>query len=176
MGLLLHGSLLQAALDSSLPVSHAETDMTAWGATLGASYGLEVLPGLILEPGAGLAYSSVAGDDFTDSLGVAVALDEGQSLRGHLGLKLQRHWTLHGLGQVAPYLRAEVAEEFLDGNRVTANGLTFESSLQGTSYRAGFGLDARIGRDLAFYGAVDFAWGERIDQATQVSAGLRLSF
>ena len=176
LDLLLHGSLLQAALDSSLPVSHAETDMTAWGATLGASYGLEVLPGMILEPSIGLAYSSVAGDDFTDSLGVAVALDEGQSLRGHLGLKLQRHWTLHGLGQVAPYLRAEVAEEFLDGNRVTANGLTFESSLQGTSYRAGFGLDARIGRDLAFYGAVDFAWGERIDQATQVSAGLRLSF
>lgn len=173
---LLHASLLEATLDSSLPASHAKTDMTAWGATLEASYGLEVLPGLILQPNAGLAYSSVSGEDFTDSLGVAVALDVGQSLRGSLGLRLQRHWDLHGLGQIAPYLEAEVAEEFLDGNRISANGLSFESSLQGTSYRAGFGLDAGIGRALSLYGAVDVTWGERIDRATRISAGLRLSF
>jgi outer membrane autotransporter protein len=173
---LLHASLLEASLDSSLPVSHAKTDMTAWGATLGVSYGLEALPGLILRPSAGLAYSSVAGDDFADSLGLAVALDQGQSLRGTLGLRLQRHWDLHGLGQIAPYLEGAVVEEFLDGNRISANGLSFESSLRGTSYRAGFGLDAGIGRALSLYGAVDVTWGERIDQATRISAGLRFSF
>ena len=173
---LLHASLLDASVSTLAPASEADFDARVWGAALEAGWGFEVAPGLILEPQARLAFSRVSYDDGSDSVGAAFALEEGDSLDGRVGLRLQRHWDLHGVGHVAPYLEAHVAHEFAGGNEATVAGFAVSSDAGGTRYELGFGLDGRIGRDLALYGGVEVVWGEHVEQATQVTAGLRFSF
>ncbi len=173
---LLHVSLLDLEVTSKAPASQADYDATAWGARLAASYGLELLPGLILEPQARLDYVSVRQEDFTDSQGVTVSLDDGDSLAGRLGVRLQRHWDLRSLGQAAPYLEAAVRHEFLGDNRILADGGSFESDVGGTSWELGFGLEAKVGRDLSLYAGATLAWGEQLDRSVQAGAGLRLAF
>lgn len=169
-------TLLDVAIDSSAPLSSADYDATAWGASIEVGYGVELSRGLILEPQAQLSYSWLQQDDFVNSRGVAVSLDEGESLRGRLGFRLQRHWDLRSLGAAAPYLEFNLLHEFAGTNRIVANGVPFESGAEGTSYQAGFGLDALIGRDIAVYGSIKASWGEHVDNAVRAVAGLRLSF
>lgn len=85
--------------------------------------------GLTLTPQAQLIYSSVSFDRFRDALGAPVSLDDGESLRGRLGLSLDKEATWvaangtnsrsHSYGIVNLY------NEFLDGTQVDLAGVKF---------------------------------------------------
>ncbi len=169
-------SLLDLSLSAESPAQSASYDATSWSATLAGGYGIEVAPGLILEPKGRLTYSRLQQDDFTDSLGVAVSLDDGESLEGVLALRLQKHWNLHGLGEAAPYVEASVTRQFLGANSIRADGVGFESNSEGTRYAVALGLDSAVGPDVSIYGSVELTWGDAVDQSVQAFAGLRLAF
>lgn len=87
--------------------------------------------GWALTPQAQLIYSSVDFDSFTDPYGTRVSLDDGDSLRGRLGLALenQSSW-VDEKGQTKRlnvYGIANLYNEFLDGTRVNVSGVEFAS-------------------------------------------------
>lgn len=104
---------------------------------LGYSAGLEVghrfslNDQITLVPQAQITYRSVDFESFTDPYGVNVALDDGASLRGRLGLSLEheKSWAADegDSRRLKTYGIVNIYNEFLDGTTVALNGQKFYS-------------------------------------------------
>ncbi|MCB5205578.1 autotransporter outer membrane beta-barrel domain-containing protein, partial [Neorhizobium sp. T786] len=66
----------------------------AISASVETGYGIDLGDNLILQPQAQLVYSKVTADSFTDNYGVTVSGQESESLRGRLGLRLEKTFFL----------------------------------------------------------------------------------
>jgi fibronectin-binding autotransporter adhesin len=128
-----------------------------FGYALGLELGQRIALGEAwsLTPQAQLIYGRVNADSFVDAFGARVALQDGDSLRGRLGLSTdyRRSWR-DGAGQlvgVALYGLADLSYEFLDGTTARVSGTPFTSA--GERLWGGLGLGARYdwGR-YALYG------------------------
>lgn len=111
-----------------------------------------------LTPQAQLTYSHVGADSFIDPFGARVALTDGDSLRGRLGLSVdyRQSWRDNAGQQVnaALYGIANLRYEFLDGTTATVAGVALTS--RGERLWGGLGLGAKYewGR-YALYGEVE---------------------
>jgi len=87
--------------------------------------------GLTLTPQAQLVYSNVDFDSFVDPWGVGVSLGNGDSLRGRLGVSLDKEtsWTAANgtLSRNHLYGVANLHYEFLQGTEVDVAGVSFEN-------------------------------------------------
>lgn len=161
-------------LDSQAQVSWFGSDLTS--ATLGTlvennngmGYAASIEAGQKLAlgdhwsitPQAQLVYSKVDFDSFTDTYGATVSLDNGDSLRGRLGLaaEYQESWKgedgdvqrlhVHGI--------ANLHYEFLNGTQVDVSGVKFNS--QNDRLWGGLGVGATYSWDddkFALYGEIN---------------------
>lgn len=174
--------------DSDLSSTTTGRQLAKGKAGFGYALGLELgqrialAGGWSLTPQAQLTYSRVDADSFVDPFGARVALDDGDSLRGRLGLSAdyRASWR-DGIGRqvnTSLYSIANLRYEFLGGTTASVAGTPFtnrEERLWG-----GLGLGARYewGR-YALYGEVEaqtslarFADSHRITGR----AGLRISW
>ena len=118
--------------DAQAMVHYLESDLSSdvlgdlvdnnegWGYGLSVELGrkLALDDAISLTPQAQLAYTSVDFDDFTDELGVDVSLDEGESLKGRLGLALGFDSYDGGESRGHVYAIANLTYEFLDAQSV----------------------------------------------------------
>lgn len=111
-----------------------------------------------LTPQAQLTYSRVDADSFVDPFGARVALSDGDSLRGRLGVSAdyRQSWRNNAGQQVKAsfYGIANLRYEFLDGTTATVAGTSLIS--RGERLWGGLGLGAKYetGR-YALYGEVE---------------------
>lgn len=118
--------------------------------------------GFSLTPQAQLVWSRVHFDSFTDPFGARVSLQDGDSLRGRLGLSLdyEKAWTATDGTQsrLHAYAIANLYNEFLGGSKVRVEHVSFRS--RDERLWAGLGLDGTYewsnGR-YAVYGNVNLA-------------------
>lgn len=161
-------------VDSQAQVSWFDSDLTS--ATLGSlvdgndgmGYAASIEAGqkLALDehwsitPQAQLVYSKVDFDRFTDAYGARVSLDNGDSLRGRLGLatEYQNSWKGEGGDVQRFHLHgiANVHYEFLDGTQVDVSGVKFNS--RNDRIWGGLGIGATYAWNddkFALYGEVE---------------------
>lgn len=150
--------------DSDLSSTTAGRQLAKGKAGFGYALGLELgqrialSGGWSLTPQAQLTYSHVDADSFVDPFGARVALTDGDSLRGRLGLSAdyRQSWRDKTGRQVnaSLYGIANLHYEFLDGTTATVAGTAFTS--RGQRLWGGLGLGAKYetGR-YALYGEIE---------------------
>ena len=88
-------------------------------------------PAWSLTPQAQLVYSNVDFDAFTDVFGSRVSIDHGESLQGRLGLTLDHENSWQNdkglLDRTHVYAIANLYYEFLEGTKVSVQGVSFAS-------------------------------------------------
>lgn len=147
------------------------------GVSVEGGYPFEMGEKLILEPQVQLAYQRVRFDHFTDVDNITVDLENGNSLRGRAGLRVQKTYEARGQ-QWSPYAEINLLHEFLKGGTIQASGVGFRSDLGGTSLQVGAGLNAQLGRDTAFFLTLGYEKGIGKGNADTLSGtlGVRMNF
>jgi outer membrane autotransporter protein len=137
-----------------------------------------------LTPQAQLAYTSVNFDDFVDPYGARVSLDDGNSLRGRIGLALDREQQWQGAegdGRGSRlYGTVDLYREFLGDTRADVSGVSFGIEADdwigeigiGGSYNWGDDKYSLYGEARASTGLSDFGGS----YAVRASVGLKMKF
>ncbi|KAB2722380.1 autotransporter outer membrane beta-barrel domain-containing protein [Brucella intermedia] len=124
-------NLLSLADAMTRPVLTDGDDGFGYALSLEGGKRIELDNGWLVTPQAQLAWSSVDFDSYTDPFGSRVSLEDGDSLRGRLGLSIERQQSFTASnGKVARthvYGIANLYGEFLDGSRVNVAGVSFDS-------------------------------------------------
>lgn len=160
------------------PASSTRADVTrvTAGVSLETGYTYMLDAANFVEPQLQLAYSHTWGDDFRDGAGVEVTLDDNDSLIGRLGVRAGTVMKTGGRGRFAPYLQASVLHEFLGESAASVSDLTFDASLEGTSYEVGIGAHAAdLASNLSVYTDLLYRFGHDV-QGVKGLVGLRYSW
>ncbi len=160
------------------PASSTEAEVTrvTAGISLETGYTYMLDAANFLEPQLQLAYSHSWGDSFRDGAGVEVTLNDNDSLIGRLGFRAGTVVKTGTRGRFAPYLQASVLHEFLGDSAASVSDLTFDASLQGTSYEVGLGAHAAdLASNLSVYTDLLYRFGDEV-QGVKGLIGLRYSW
>lgn len=141
-----------------------------------AGYRIALGETMALVPQAQLTYQHVDFDGFTDPDGVAVSLQDGDSLVGRLGVAIEGSQPI-GEAQVTGYLEANLLHEFLGDNAVLAAGTELSQDLGGTSAELGFGGTVAVTDGVSLFAEIDYAlpFDDGL-RGFQAAGGLRLSW
>ena len=154
-------------------------DPKGWGLGLSVEGGhsFDMGEALILEPQAQLAYQRVRFDRFTDVDNITVDLETGSSLRGRVGLRVQKTYETQGQ-QWSPYAEINLLHEFLKGGTIQASGVGFRSDSIGTGLQLGVGLNGKLGRDTTLFLTLGYEKGVGKGSADTLGGtlGMRMSF
>jgi fibronectin-binding autotransporter adhesin len=164
---------------TSAAVGDLVSDNAGWGYGLSLELGkkLAFAEAVSITPQAQLAYSSVDFDDFTDPLGVEVSQEDGESLKGRLGLALGYESRDAGDTRGYVYTIANLTYEFLDAQSVAVAGVEVE-------YRPDdFGGELGFGGSYEWSGGAYAVHGEALGQSSfegsfgvKASAGIAARF
>ncbi len=116
--------------------------------------------GWSVEPQLQFNYAMVDYDAFTDSLGARVSLQEGDSLRGRLGLEVRKnlHDTFEQITSL--WTRFSYLRDFSDGNEVNVAGDTAVSEVEPNRYLLAVGSDVQLGRRWSLQGQIEKVFGD----------------
>ncbi|MEM8588743.1 MAG: autotransporter outer membrane beta-barrel domain-containing protein [Pseudomonadota bacterium] len=125
-----------------------------------AGYRIQLSERFAIVPQAQLTWQTVDFDDFTDPDGVAVNLDDGDSLVGRLGVALESSGTI-GNSLVTGYGEVNLLHEFLGDNTVNTTTelggrIPLNQNLGGTSAEFGLGGTVALTDSVSLYAEVDY--------------------
>ena len=112
-----------------------EVDGGGWALGLEAGRSMAIGGNLSLTPSVGLAWSQASLDDFTDSRGARVSMEDSDSLVGRLGVAVAAD-AGDGLRLIAS---AGVMREFSEDTEVQVSGTQLKASSETTGFRVGVG-------------------------------------
>ena len=125
---------------------------------------------LTLTPRAGLAWSQVSLDDFTDTRSAGVSVEDASSLVGRLGLGVETQ-VEGGLRLAAS---VDVMQEFQEETEATVGGTALKASAKTSSVRIGLGASHSWGEDrYALQASANYTAGG--GDNTELGGGLSLS-
>ncbi|VVE80052.1 autotransporter outer membrane beta-barrel domain-containing protein [Pandoraea sputorum] len=129
-----------------------------------------------VEPYAHLALLRVGGDDFTLTNGMQSNTAHTGSVQLRVGAAFGKTLSLAGGGQIQPYLKLALVQEFIKSNQVVVNGIGFNNDLSGTRFEFGAGVVGQVRRNLQIYSEVESSVGRNINQPWGVQLGVRYTF
>ncbi|MEM7442905.1 MAG: autotransporter outer membrane beta-barrel domain-containing protein [Pseudomonadota bacterium] len=156
--------------------SNTSTDGDALTVSGEAGYRIPVSANVAVVPQGQLIWQSIDFDDFVDPDGIAVTLQDGDSLVGRLGLAAEGSWAA-GSSLFTGYAEANVLHEFQGDNLVIAAGTPLSQDLGGTSVEFGLGGTVNFNENISLYAEVDYTipFDDGVE-GLQAVAGLRWSF
>ena len=146
------------------------------GLSLEAGRHLKLGDGYFVEPYVQLAAMTIKGQSYHLDNGLRASGDDTHSLQGKLGTTAGRTFDYGEGRMIQPYLRAAVAQEFVNGNQVRVNGNSFHNDLAGTRAELGAGIVAAWSQQWQAHAEFDYANGERLEQPWGVSVGVRYNW
>lgn len=165
--LLVKANLLDIDYSTSFndPDSDGETDALSLGVRLDTGYRFDMDGGFFVEPQATLAYVNTDFDDFS-ALETDIEFDDGDSLRGRLGLRAGMSWDSSSM-IFEPFLTASIWHEFEGDNAVTlTNGgvVTVGDEPEDTYGEVGGGINMiEADGGMSFFAKVDALVGGDIE-------------
>ncbi|CAM5771719.1 hypothetical protein LMIY3S_03603 [Labrys miyagiensis] len=156
---------------------------SGWSSVLSLEAGrrFELGSGWALAPQAQLAWAHVDFDSFTDLNGARVALGDGDSLKGRLGLRVENlaSWKNQQgrTDRLQLYAIANLSYQFLDGTSVEVAGSSFTQQNKRLWGEVGLGGSYAWNDEWSLYGEADYAAalssGSGDNYALKGTAGLR---
>lgn len=160
-------------MSSSARGVHSSADGDALTASGEIGYGFGA-GGIVVQPQAQLAYTSLTIDGFEDSYGVQAHYGTSESLIGRLGVQLQANIVQADGGLISPYAIFNVYSEFEGSNQSKISDVEFVSDVSGTWYSAGGGVTAKLANALSFYGSGEYHFGDV--EGWQGTGGLKVNW
>jgi outer membrane autotransporter protein len=87
-----------------------------------------------------------------------------------------RNIQLESGGVLQPYLKAAVAHEFDQSNKVFVNDNSFNNDLSGSRLKLGAGVAMSVSQNLKLHADLEHSTGKNIKQPYGVNLGLRYDF
>ena len=100
--------------------------------------------GWSFEPQLQLSYTRIDQSDFNDNLGARVSLEQGDSLRGRLGLEVRKTLGIADYRKLSVWTRLSYVRDFSDPNEVNVAGDLAVSELDPNSYVLAVGTDLEL--------------------------------
>ena len=129
-----------------------DADAISWGTSLEVGNRMKLGQSTMLIPRGRAVYTDVRLDEFTDSDGVAVDTEDGDSLTLEAGMALET--VFRGSG-VSLFADASVSHDVLGDSSVTASGMEFESGLEDTWGKVALGVTVPVAEGTAAYAKGD---------------------
>ena len=125
--------------------SEAQTDANAWVMSFEAGKRFTTESDYDIIPEVQLIYADIDFDSFTDTGGLDVTHLESKSLKGRLGVRLQRVFQLSDASTIKPFITLDLMHEFKGDAVIDISGLDLSSTFDGTSYGIGGGFEFDFG-------------------------------
>jgi len=132
--------------------------------------------GWFVEPYVHLALLRVGGDNFSLTNGMQSNTSNTGSVQARIGAAFGKTLSLAGGGQIQPYLKLALVQEFVSSNKITVNGITFNNDLSGTRFEFGAGVAGQVRKNLQIYAEAESSVGHRINQPWGFQLGARYTF
>jgi outer membrane autotransporter protein len=206
---------VEAKSVSGFAIGHSYSGK-ATSASIETGYGFDLGNNVVLQPQAQLSYSKITADNFTDGNGIAVHGQEAESLRGRLGIRLEKTFFFGDDGDeqvylmpvpekaakgkaktkgkmktkvvVAPakkkkfvksvttFVDGNVKHEFKGRNGLHVADTAIGSDMRGTRYDIGVGAEAKVAKNVSFFGRASVEFGGSTDVAGKVTGGLKITW
>lgn len=181
-GLFFKGTASAGRTSSKLHVRSSDGTMatgdfrqTVLGLTGQAGYRYQVTEEVYVAPFVGINGYTASGENFSMSNGMDVKSDRYWSARGEAGVEAGVDTTVGGIA-VTPHVMLSAGHEFVKNNDVGLNGLAFNNTVDGSGYKAGAGVEARVTNNLSAGVNVSYSNSQDVEQRFGITAGLRYSF
>lgn len=159
--------------------TRAKGDYDNWGVSASAEIGrhIKLSNDYFIEPFALFSAAQIQGKRFSLDNDMEADGDHTRSLLGKAGTTFGRNFDI-GNGAVAqPYVRAAIAHEFANNNKVKVNeNNVFNNDLSGSRAEFGAGVAVALSEKWQVHVDLDYSNGEHIEQPFGVSFGGRYSF
>ena len=132
--------------------------------------------GFFVEPYGQLAAVITQAQSYTLDNGLQAKGDRSSSVIGELGVTAGRNFQLESGSVVQPYLKAAVAHEFDQSNKVFVNDNAFNNDLSGSRLKLGAGVAMSVSQNLKLHTDLEHSTGKNIKQPLGVNVGLRYDF
>ena len=132
--------------------------------------------GLFVEPYGQLAAVITQAQSYTLDNGLDAKGDRSSTVIGELGTTVGRNIQLESGGVLQPYLKAAVAHEFDQSNKVFVNDNSFNNDLSGSRLKLGAGVAMSVSQNLKLHADLEHSTGKNIKQPYGVNVGLRYDF
>jgi outer membrane autotransporter protein len=156
--------------------SKGDYNTSGIGASVEAGKHIKLRDDWFVEPFAQLSTLWVQGKNYSLNNGMDASSNQADSILGKLGTTVGRNFPLDKGGYVQPYVKAALAHEFANSNRVKVNDTTFSNDLSGGRGELGAGVAAQLSDVLQLHADVDYSNGKNIEQPWGVNVGLRYSW
>ncbi|WP_455922873.1 autotransporter outer membrane beta-barrel domain-containing protein [Pseudomonas putida] len=159
--------------------TRAKGDYDTAGLGASAEFGrhIKLRDGYFLEPFGQLSSVVIQGRDYSLNNGMQADGDRARSVLAKAGSSAGRTFELGEGRFVQPYVRAAVAHEFINNNRVEVNGSNvFNNDLSGTRGELGAGITVSLAERLQVHADFDYSKGEHIEQPWGANLGVRYSW
>ncbi|QKZ04576.1 autotransporter outer membrane beta-barrel domain-containing protein [Pseudomonas eucalypticola] len=137
---------------------------------------IKLQDGYFVEPYAQLAGVTIGGRDYRLNNGMQADGDATRSLLGKVGSTVGRTLELGNGTSLQPYLRAALAHEFVNNNRVQINDTTFNNDLSGSRGELGAGVSLAMSERLQLHVDLEYSNGTHIEQPWGANVGLRFAW
>jgi outer membrane autotransporter protein len=148
----------------------------AMGASAEVGRHISLDDGYFVEPYGQLAAVITQAQSYTLNNGLDAKGDRSSSVIGEIGTTVGRNIQLESGGVLQPYLKAAVAHEFDQSNKVFVNDNAFNNDLSGSRLKLGAGVAMSVSQNLKLHADVERSTGKNIKQPYGVNVGLRYDF
>ncbi|EMR6447008.1 autotransporter outer membrane beta-barrel domain-containing protein [Citrobacter freundii] len=181
-GLFFKGTASAGRTSSKLHVRSSDGAMakgdfrqTVFGLTGQAGYRYQVTEEVYVAPFVQMNGYTASGENFSMSNGMDVKSDRYWSARGEAGVEAGVDTTVGGIA-VTPHVTLSAGHEFVKNNDVGLNGRAFNNTVDGSGYKVGAGVEARVTNNLSAGVNVSYSNSQDVEQRFGITAGLRYSF
>lgn len=148
----------------------------AMGASAEVGRHITLDDGFFVEPYGQLSAVITQGQSYTLDNGLDAKGDRSSTVIGELGTTVGRNIQLESGGVLQPYLKAAVAHEFDQSNKVFVNDNSFNNDLSGSRLKLGAGVAMSVSQNLKLHADLEHSTGKNIKQPYGVNLGLRYDF
>ena len=132
--------------------------------------------GFFVEPYGQLSAVITQAQSYTLDNGLDAKGDRSSTVIGELGTTVGRNIQLESGGVLQPYLKAAVAHEFDQSNKVFVNDNSFNNDLSGSRLKLGAGVAMSVSQNLKLHADLEHSTGKNIKQPYGVNLGVRYDF
>lgn len=153
--------------------SKADYDNHGIGGSVEVGRHIKLKDDYFVEPFAQIAGTVIQSKDYKFDNDMEADSGATRSLLGKVGTTVGKTWDLGEGRIVQPYLKAALAHEFVNNNKVKVNDNSFNHDLSGSRGELGAGVALSLSKDFQVHADFEYSHGKNIEMPYSMNVGLR---